>query len=46
MRRGQLLDQQPRNCRSACRYLIQPDYACNVVGLRVVCLRQGPFFNP
>jgi formylglycine-generating enzyme required for sulfatase activity len=36
----------PRNCRSACRALGQPDDAYDVVGFRVVCLPQGPSLNP
>jgi formylglycine-generating enzyme required for sulfatase activity len=36
----------PGYCRSACRYLNQPDDANYNVGLRVVCLPQGPSLNP
>jgi hypothetical protein len=34
------------SCRSACRDHAQPDDAFNFVGLRVVCLPQGPSLNP
>jgi formylglycine-generating enzyme required for sulfatase activity len=36
----------PGYCRSAYRNLIQPDLADGLVGLRVVCLPQGPSLNP
>jgi formylglycine-generating enzyme required for sulfatase activity len=36
----------PRGCRSAVRGLIQPVNAFGNVGFRVVCLPQGPSFNP
>ena len=35
----------PRGCRSAVRYPNLPDYAHFVIGLRVVCLPQGPSLN-
>jgi formylglycine-generating enzyme required for sulfatase activity len=34
------------NCRSAYRFFIQPGYASNYVGFRVVCLPQGPTLHP
>ena len=34
-----------RRCRSACRSRIQPGYARDNVGFRVVCLPQGPSVN-
>ena len=36
----------PGYCRSAHRYRYQPGYAISFVGLRVVCLPQGPSLNP
>ncbi len=36
----------PGNCRSAYRTHSQPDNAHYFVGLRVVCLPQGPSLNP
>jgi len=36
----------PRNCRSAFRNHVLPDFASNFVGFRVVCLPQGPSLNP
>jgi formylglycine-generating enzyme required for sulfatase activity len=36
----------PRGCRSAYRNRYRPGDAGNYVGLRVVCLPQGPFLNP
>ena len=36
----------PRDCRSAYRNHVQPDYAIDFVGFRVVCLPQGPSLNP
>ena len=36
----------PRGCRSAFRFRFQPGYADFNVGFRVVCLPQGPSFNP
>jgi formylglycine-generating enzyme required for sulfatase activity len=36
----------PGLCRSACRDRFRPDLAFSFVGLRVVCLPQGPFLNP
>jgi formylglycine-generating enzyme required for sulfatase activity len=44
--RGGSCDFIPRNCRSACRDRIRPDFASNSVGFRVVCLPQGPSLNP
>jgi formylglycine-generating enzyme required for sulfatase activity len=44
--RGGSWNNNPRNCRSAYRYLSWPDYALDVVGFRVVCLPQGPSLNP
>ena len=35
----------PGGCRSAYRFRILPDGACNYVGFRVVCLPQGPSLN-
>jgi formylglycine-generating enzyme required for sulfatase activity len=35
----------PWNCRSAYRYLSQPDDALISIGFRVVCLPQGPSLN-
>jgi formylglycine-generating enzyme required for sulfatase activity len=35
----------PRDCRSACRFDIQPVDAGYVVGFRVVCLPQGPLLG-
>jgi formylglycine-generating enzyme required for sulfatase activity len=36
----------PGDCRSANRNPLQPGLAYNNVGFRVVCLPQGPSFNP
>ena len=36
----------PGNCRSASRFHLLPVSADNFVGLRVVCLPQGPSLNP
>jgi formylglycine-generating enzyme required for sulfatase activity len=36
----------PRGCRSAYRDRYRPVNAYDVVGLRVVCLPQGPSLNP
>jgi formylglycine-generating enzyme required for sulfatase activity len=44
--RGGSWDLNPRYCRSACRYLGRPDNADFDVGLRVVCLPQGPSLHP
>ena len=35
----------PRLCRSAYRFLVDPDFANFCVGVRVVCLPQGPSLN-
>ncbi|MFM9047089.1 MAG: SUMF1/EgtB/PvdO family nonheme iron enzyme [Cyanobium sp.] len=35
----------PRNCRSAFRNHVEPDYAYNDIGFRVVCLPQDPSLN-
>ena len=43
--RGGSWGSDPRNCRSACRILVQPDAANDNVGFRVVCLPQGPSLN-
>ena len=40
--RGGSWNNNPRNCRSACRNHNQPDNANNNVGFRVVCLPQHP----
>ncbi|MFN9635477.1 MAG: formylglycine-generating enzyme family protein, partial [Synechococcaceae cyanobacterium] len=39
--RGGSWDLIPRDCRSACRDRLEPDFASNDVGFRVVCLPQG-----
>jgi formylglycine-generating enzyme required for sulfatase activity len=44
--RGGSWDLNPRYCRSAPRYLNLPDNAGINVGVRVVCLPQGPSLNP
>jgi formylglycine-generating enzyme required for sulfatase activity len=46
--RGGSWDSFPGGCRSAVRYRypLQPGYANSLVGFRVVCLPQGPSFNP
>ncbi|MEB3323708.1 MAG: formylglycine-generating enzyme family protein, partial [Cyanobacteriota bacterium] len=44
--RGGSWDNSPGDCRSAYRFLIQPDNAYIFIGFRVVCLPQGPSLNP
>jgi formylglycine-generating enzyme required for sulfatase activity len=44
--RGGSWNDDPRLCRSACRFHTQPGYASLGVGFRVVCLPQGPSLNP
>ena len=44
--RGGSWDSLPRDCRSAPRGRLRPDYASGSVGFRVVCLPQGPSLNP
>jgi formylglycine-generating enzyme required for sulfatase activity len=36
----------PGRCRSAYRFRFHPGFASSTVGLRVVCLPQGPSLNP
>ncbi len=44
--RGGSWDVDPRSCRSAYRNRSRPGIADDFVGLRVVCLPQGPSLNP
>jgi formylglycine-generating enzyme required for sulfatase activity len=44
--RGGSWGSDPGNCRSASRFHSRPDGADGLVGLRVVCLPQGPSLNP
>jgi len=44
--RGGSWNNDPGDCRSACRFHHRPDVAYNDVGFRVVCLTQGPALNP